>query len=489
MKPIFKYFLFASALPLIASCSSDEPGPEALPEGKYPMEFALSIAPQSRVSTTDDAMGCQWSDGDEITITVTQNGQKQTATATLDADGNITACTPTLYWTSTAAADVKAIYHNISSAKYASQTEGLAYAMKATATAQFGQRILLNMEHQLAQVRLKISGYKPDGYGLAKFRGYIDYTLDDEDGFTTNVNSGRGYITMYYDAESGSYVANVALGRITNDGLSLFKFDNGSEDVYEYDYDIQAGQVYTFDLESVKPAFTINGYEAVLMRRASGTPGTADYVPALYFATCNLGADTPYEAGKYFWWGDTEGFDPNTQSVPSGTIIQYDTPEKYYSNDMLTSAEIADNDIGIGVLTPEYDAAAKQLGSPWRMMTYDDVQWLKDNTTKTYCPVDEEAGHLASIMFTSNDTGNSIIMPLTGWWNGNGISSFNLRSLYRTSQMRRWFNEVQIGVYEPDYYTSCMNIYCRPESPTNISFSIFMDSQSAYDPIRPVASF
>ena len=85
MKPTYKTLILAPALLALAACSSDEPAEgQALPEGKYPMEFSLSFAPQTRVAA--DGMGCTWEDGEQITITVSQNGVEETTTITLDAD-------------------------------------------------------------------------------------------------------------------------------------------------------------------------------------------------------------------------------------------------------------------------------------------------------------------------------------------------------------------------------------------------------------------
>lgn len=422
-----KYLLLAAALLMLASCSGDGPTEDqALPEGKYPMEFSLSFAPQSRVTANDDGMGCKWDDGDEIIITVTQNGHEQTATATIDADGNITGCNPALYWTSTSEAKVTAKYTKLDN--YTDQRESLAYVLMASTTASYGSNVELAMVHKLAQVRLRISGYLADDFGDAQFYGYHTYEITDN-GVSTTAGTGRGYITMHKDEKLGAYVANVAPGDITiSDGSMPFKFSNGKQTEVVVRNQIEAGQVHTFYLTSERPAAQINGHDAVMMRRSSGTPGSADFVPALYFATCNIGAATPYDAGLFFWWGDTQGHTGDSGfifDINNSDIKEYDTAKEYFDNGMLSS-----DDINEGVLTPGYDAATQHFGKPWRMMTKEESQWLCDNTTQEL-----NNYHAKSyVKFTSKDTGNSIVVPLAGYGYGSQLSAYNATAKLWTSQ-------------------------------------------------------
>lgn len=436
MKPTYKTLILAPALLALAACSSDEPAEgQALPEGKYPMEFSLSFAPQTRVAA--DGMGCTWEDGDKVTIKVTQNGLEDTTIATLDANGKIVSCNPEVYWKSTSPATVTAYYTNLdgtSSENYTDQSQGLAYVMCGSTSTDFGRVVHLTLQHQLAQVRLKISGFRADDFGDVKFYGYHEYTIDEDYVVSTTPGSGRGYITMHRDENLGCYIANVAPGHITSDdNYKLFTFSFAENPELVFNNELKAGQVYTFGLESVNATTKINGQAAILMRKASGTPGTANYLPALYIATRNLGAGTSYEAGLYFWWGDTQGHPANSEFNFSSTnpeIKRYSTAKEYYNAGMITS-----EDLEVAVLTPEYDAATKQLGSPWRIMTHAETRWLLANTDTKYYATDAATGRIGYMIMTSKDTGNSIILPYCGY-------CFQYRTLTIGKELYYWESQL-----------------------------------------------
>lgn len=133
-----------------------------------------------------------------------------------------------------------------------------------------------------------------------------------------------------------------------------------------------------------------NGHPAVLMREASGTPGTADYVPALYFADRNIGAGKPEDIGAYFWWGDVVGYIPDQYinsdvtftsmngggssfSFSSSNSLTYQKSIDYLVNNDWVEEESPNN------LLPSKDAAREKWGGNWRMPTTDDRLWLFNN--------------------------------------------------------------------------------------------------------------
>ena len=80
------------------------------------------------------------------------------------------------------------------------------------------------------------------------------------------------------------------------------------------------------------------------------------------WATRNVGATSPEQAGLYFAWGETVGY--TAEQVPG--VRKFD-PASY------KASGISDD------LTLEHDAAHSYMGGDWRMPTYDECQELIDN--------------------------------------------------------------------------------------------------------------
>ena len=91
----------------------------------------------------------------------------------------------------------------------------------------------------------------------------------------------------------------------------------------------------------------------------------------LLWAKTNIGANSPTEAGYYFWWGDTLGYKwQNSQWVASdGSVSGFsfstaNCPTLGKSLAQLQSMGAVGAD---GNLLPAYDAAAQQWGDDWRV--------------------------------------------------------------------------------------------------------------------------
>lgn len=83
----------------------------------------------------------------------------------------------------------------------------------------------------------------------------------------------------------------------------------------------------------------------------------------LLWATCNVGASSPEQAGLYFAWGETTGY----------TAEQVARGERLFFQGTYGARYIEDN------LTLEQDAAHVNLGGDWRMPTKAEFQELIDN--------------------------------------------------------------------------------------------------------------
>ena len=107
----------------------------------------------------------------------------------------------------------------------------------------------------------------------------------------------------------------------------------------------------------------VNG-EKFLPPPAECTPVDLGLPSGTLWAAGNIGAEQPWETGKYFAWGETIGY--TEDNVSSG---------KRSFNSVGYTASIISGD-----LTLEQDAARANLGGNWQMPTTDYYQELIDNT-------------------------------------------------------------------------------------------------------------
>ena len=148
-----------------------------------------------------------------------------------------------------------------------------------------------------------------------------------------------------------------------------------------------------------------NGYDYVDLGLPSGT----------LWATCNIGASKPSEAGLYFQWGDTQGYTAGQVGYGEGQKKFADdwSDYKWYSGGSFTKYTTTG-----ATLELKDDAAHVNMGGSWHMPTPTQIQELINtaNTTSTWTTQDGVNGRL----FTSTkDTSKSIFIPAAGGaWDG-----------------------------------------------------------------------
>ena len=132
---------------------------------------------------------------------------------------------------------------------------------------------------------------------------------------------------------------------------------------------------------------THNGHEFVDLGLPSGT----------LWATCNVGATSPEQAGLYFAFGETTGY--SAEQVEKG-IRRFNKTS--YKAKKITSD-----------LTLEEDAAHVCMGGKWRMPTMAECQELIDNCDAMWTENYGGTGVKGSV-FTSRVNGNSVFLPAAG---------------------------------------------------------------------------
>ena len=142
-----------------------------------------------------------------------------------------------------------------------------------------------------------------------------------------------------------------------------------------------------------------NGYEYVDL----GLPSS------LKWATCNVGATSPEQAGLYFAWGETTGY----------TAEQVTSKVRLFNEDVYNSGPAASISAD---LTLEQDAANVNLGGNWRMPTKAEYQELINNCDITWTD-DYNGTGVKGKVFTSRVNENSVFLPVAGRCYYSGVSN------------------------------------------------------------------
>lgn len=187
----------------------------------------------------------------------------------------------------------------------------------------------------------------------------------------------------------------------------------------------------TYSAGKIKIEYWLDGdkiYEKwVNVKGKESTINIRDYVDlglpsGTLWATCNVGANKPEEAGAYFAWGET---DPKSQYNHSNS--------KYYKK---TRKWLIDNSIigPSGNLTSSHDVASVKLGPSWRMPTVSEMTELDEKCQWKWTSMNGVDGFKLT-----GPNGNSIFLPATGWYNSTSdgmLDCVGERSEYWTSSVK-----------------------------------------------------
>lgn len=205
-KKILSRLIFGTTLLLLAACTKDEAtDPDALPEGKYPLQIAsvaMSVesseqpwgakTPQTRMSeNTENGNSSQWETGDVIYAKT--NGAPDAGIFRMDNKGNVTVEKAT-YWTKTTE-NVTAWLPAEGKVELADQSKKLAYLLKAVAeNASYSNTINLDFKHQLAKVRVTLQGDQAEQVNDVKIKSLASCT--NTQGSVDRSDASEGWITM-----------------------------------------------------------------------------------------------------------------------------------------------------------------------------------------------------------------------------------------------------------------------------------------------------
>ena len=204
-------------------------------------------------------------------------------------------------------------------------------------------------------------------------------------------------------------------------------------------YDSSTGAYYLYFGSSSKD-MSYNYRYCGLSIRAIKDPEAVDMGSGVKWATGNLTKDSSgnysiapaTDYGAYFSWGNTEGHRVAGQTDS-------------YSFDSTTYSSTTGNNLTADFTSGStiYDAARVRLGSPWRIPTYDELNWLKNNCTWTWkASGNTDYNGVAGYEVVGTNS-NKIFLPCAGYFGGTSL-----------------LNSGTYGSYWSTKYSSSTDAYC-----------------------------
>lgn len=183
---------------------------------------------------------------------------------------------------------------------------------------------------------------------------------------------------------------------------------------------LQAGKAHLFEVTLAKAARDYRDYTVDL-----GLPSGKRW------AISNLTEKgLPFSStvfGDYYAWGETEPYyESLTVKGENNVVVTWKsgyeggyTQANYDKNTALSSYTSAS-----AKLSEEHDAAYQKLGAGWRIPSVADMDELEANCTVSAATVNGVNG----VKYTSNINGNSIFMPVNGYFNGTTFKGYTENS-------------------------------------------------------------
>ena len=181
-----------------------------------------------------------------------------------------------------------------------------------------------------------------------------------------------------------------------------------------------------------------------------------------YWAECNVGAARAEDCGYYFWWGDTVGYEANTNGATwerseewrgvtwvsnqvertGGSPFNNLCPTSSRAVSKLQEMGYIDSDLR---LVAKHDAATVRLGAPWRMPTDVEFSNLVEKCDTVWTTSNGVCGRL--VTGRGAYSSKSIFLPAAGYGSGYDLFSPGLIGGYWSS----------MSVPDSSYYALCLS--------------------------------
>ena len=180
-----------------------------------------------------------------------------------------------------------------------------------------------------------------------------------------------------------------------------------------------------------------------------------DLPSGILWATCNVGADKPSDAGLYFKWGDTQGYAKDQVGIGKGKKEFYLYDYKWYESGNIDEDNIVFKKYTTkgATLDLEDDAAHVNMGGSWHMPSPAQIKELIDNTTSTWTILDNVIG----MKFTSKKNASKyIFIPAAGKaWGGSIYSSHYYGFIGSSMLSTKYVDIVPYLYFNPE--SACLN--------------------------------
>ena len=170
----------------------------------------------------------------------------------------------------------------------------------------------------------------------------------------------------------------------------------------------------------------------------TNSPEAIDLGLSVKWASCNIGASKPEEAGDFYAWGELE-----PKEYYSWSNYKYGNSSTFLTKyNTVSSRGVVDNKT---TLDPEDDVAYVLFGGNWRMPTYDEFAELinTDNCEWTWTEINNVPGYLVTSK-VPGFVGNTIFLPAAG-----GFWDYNL--VAKGTEGRYWPSTLSQLSYDATY--------------------------------------
>ncbi len=255
-------------------------------------------------------------------------------------------------------------------------------------------------------------------------------TLHAENGTISGAESGK----QYYEGTA------LTLTATPNQGYTFAQWSDGNTD-NPRTITVTQDSTFTAVFEEITPEYVDLGLP-------SGT----------LWATCNVGATAPEQAGDYFAWGETEpkeNYDWTNEGDYKWGVAKwngetYEGMTKYNNEDGLLTLEAAD------------DAATANWGGKWRTPTQKEMQELLDECQRDWT-TDYNGTGKAGYIITSKAEGNTnaIFLPAAGYYDQSYLTLVGSQGYYWSSSLYEESpSVVNVLYFGSDFYIGSFNRRC-----------------------------
>ena len=334
---------------------------------------------------------------------------------------------------------------------------GYCHIAKAEVTALTdGKKVTLysaQLENQMAIAVMDLNNVT-SLYGDAIIGTEYSLVYNDDRGYALNIVEDPTASIEVTPAEGLSYVVLLPNEKVNTEIRTRID-DNAAESykIYEYIFEpqIEASCFYHVrEGEDIKPL----PWNELVSGEIDHGGHVHEYVDlglpsGLLWATMNIGAETMYDYGNYYAWGEIGTKDSYTEDSYSYCEYVYSQWDDDYHYIYEPLGDISGE--------ANYDVAAATWGEGWRMPTITEFEELFANCTMY--PIKTE-NNVNGYMFVSKTNGNHIFFPAAGYKDGkdygDGVPDFynkGTHGYYWSSTPTNYNSGAQGFYFDKGYYS------------------------------------